>query len=677
MSVWVELATRAAPISPSKERCGVAASRPSRRFSLALDASTKRVTRRGSGGGPRLSLRRQRARPALTLARSRGGSTGSALPRASPRSDADGASPPRASDASPPPRNAEAKGSRTVSEADPAATTPAAAGVPGADPVAAAGVPGDDPVAVDVAPAPLPAPSPLTARSLLAFGVPALGALLADPLCSLVDTAAVGRAEYASSAGLAALGPNTAIFGGLNMVFSFLTTATTASVARLAGRPRETAAYVCAALRVAAGLGVLCAAALHAGALPLLAAFNVPAELAPLAAEYLKIRASCLPALLVATVCVATCLGKKDPKSPLVAAALATAVNVALDAALVLGPPKLGVHGAAAATAAAQFCAAWALVRRVVFTDDEVGAETRERIFAAFSFSLEGAGTPSGANRRSRLGGFEAYAPLLTAWPVALRSVVLMAAVAGVTASAARLGVVPVAAHQIMLSVLTVAQFFPEPVSQAAQAFLAKGAPGVRDGEDATPSTEGEVSKGDGASDEESDGDVERDFSAESVGDDGSRDFVDSSTRTLTRAAALCSLITAAFAAVPALMPEAFTADAAVAAAVRGADLQLVATCALPPWVCVTDGLLLARREYALCTAVLCVAASVTFAYLGAGPFGALNGPPLTLAETWAGFLLLQAARLAQNAGRLWWIRRARANKGFGRGNKGGAYVKL
>jgi Na+-driven multidrug efflux pump len=503
--------------------------------------------------------------------------------------------------------------------------------------------------------------------------VPALGALLADPLCSLVDTAAVGRAEYASSAGLAALGPNTAIFGGLNMVFSFLTTATTASVARLAGRPRETAAYVCAALRVAVGLGVLCAAALHAGALPLLAAFNVPLELAPLAAEYLKIRASCLPALLVATVCVATCLGKKDPKSPLVAAALATAVNVALDAALVLGPPKLGVRGAAAATAAAQFCAAWALVRRVVFADDEVGAETRERIFTAFS--LEGAGTPSGGNRRSRR-GFEAYAPLLMAWPVALRSVVLMAAVAGVTASAARLGVVPAAAHQIMLSVLTVAQFFPEPVSQAAQAFLAKGAPGVRDGEDAMHSTEGEVSKGDGASDEESDGDVERDFSAESVGDDGSRDFVDSSTRTLTRAAALCSLITAAFAAVPALMPEAFTADAAVAAAVRGADLQLVATCALLPWVCVTDGLLLARREYALCTAVLCVAASVTFAYLGAGPFGALNGPPLTLAETWAGFLLLQAARLAQNAGRLWWIRRARA-KGFGRGNKGVAYVKL
>ena len=380
---------------------------------------------------------------------------------------------------------------------------------------------------------------------------------------------------------------------------------------------------------------------------------------------------------LVATVCARRVRGRRTRSRR--CAALATAVNVALDAALVLGPPKLGGDGAAAATAAGQLGAAWALLRRVVFADDEVGAETRERIFAAFSFSLEGAGTPSGANRRSRLGGFEAYAPLLTAWPVALRSVVLMAAVAGVTASAARLGVVPVAAHQIMLSVLTVAQFFPEPVSQAAQAFLAKGAPGVRDGEDATPSTEGEVSKGDGASDEESDGDVERDFffSAESVGDDGSRDFVDSSTRTLTRAAALCSLITAAFAAVPALMPEAFTADAAVAAAVRGADLQLVATCALLPWVCVTDGLLLARREYALCTAVLCVAASVTFAYLGAGPFGALNGPPLTLAETWAGFLLLQAARLAQNAGRLWWIRRARANKGFGRGNKGGAYVKL
>eukprot|EP00959_Pyramimonas_sp_CCMP1952_P023785 499151-Pyramimonas_sp.AAC.1 len=50
-------------------------------------------------------------------------------------------------------------------------------------------------------------------REVVFFCIPALGALLADPLMSLVDTVCVGQV---STLDLAALGPNTAIFAFIN-----------------------------------------------------------------------------------------------------------------------------------------------------------------------------------------------------------------------------------------------------------------------------------------------------------------------------------------------------------------------------------------------------------------------------------------------------------------------------
>ena len=65
---------------------------------------------------------------------------------------------------------------------------------------------------------------PLRLAKVLQFSIPALGAVLADPLMSLVDTACVGQV---SSIGLAALGPNTAVFGFVSMVFQFFSVSTT------------------------------------------------------------------------------------------------------------------------------------------------------------------------------------------------------------------------------------------------------------------------------------------------------------------------------------------------------------------------------------------------------------------------------------------------------------------
>jgi len=90
-------------------------------------------------------------------------------------------------------------------------------------------------------------------REILALAVPALGALAADPLVSLIDTAFVGRLGRVP---LAALGVNVAVFSFAFIVFNFLAYGTTPMVARALGRGDRAAAG-----RVVANAFVLAAVA--------------------------------------------------------------------------------------------------------------------------------------------------------------------------------------------------------------------------------------------------------------------------------------------------------------------------------------------------------------------------------------------------------------------------------
>ena len=70
-------------------------------------------------------------------------------------------------------------------------------------------------------------------RQILRLAIPALGALAADPLVSLVDTAFVGRL---GSTELGALGVNAAVFAVAFALFNFLAYGTTPLVASAWGR---------------------------------------------------------------------------------------------------------------------------------------------------------------------------------------------------------------------------------------------------------------------------------------------------------------------------------------------------------------------------------------------------------------------------------------------------------
>src|SRR5688572_15895712 len=97
-------------------------------------------------------------------------------------------------------------------------------------------------------------PTPSPDREIVRLAMPAMAALAADPLLSLVDTALVGRL---GAAPLAALGIDTAVFSTVFFGFNFLTYGTTAAVARRrgAGDPAGAATYAMQALWLAIGLG--------------------------------------------------------------------------------------------------------------------------------------------------------------------------------------------------------------------------------------------------------------------------------------------------------------------------------------------------------------------------------------------------------------------------------------
>ena len=127
----------------------------------------------------------------------------------------------------------------------------------------------------------------LTLRQVVKFAVPALGAVLCDPVMTLVDTACVGRI---SATYLAALGPNTSIFGFVAMIFQFLTIATTGMVSRNmdAKDAKGLAMVISDALTIAIVMGLLAAFGMIVFAVPLLDLMQTQPHVMQPAVTYLR-----------------------------------------------------------------------------------------------------------------------------------------------------------------------------------------------------------------------------------------------------------------------------------------------------------------------------------------------------------------------------------------------------
>lgn len=282
-------------------------------------------------------------------------------------------------------------------------------------------------------------------RRILALAIPAVGALLADPLLGVVDTAVAGRVSVTA---LGALGLGTAILGAGTWIFNFLVFGTTSAVARAAGAGRDDLAgrRVVHATAVAVVLGVVVAAVVGLLAEPIVRASGAVDELVEPTAAYLRVRAVGLPFVLVAMVGHGAFRGVEDTRTPLVVVVIANLLNATLDIVLVVFGDG-GLTGIAWATVAAEVLA-------VVLLGVLIGRTGLE---------LRGHGLPT----RGEVGDL-----LRVSRDVVLRTGGLVGGLLLVAAAAARVDTATAAAHQVLYQVFIFAAFLQDSLAVAGQALV-------------------------------------------------------------------------------------------------------------------------------------------------------------------------------------------------------------
>ncbi len=284
-------------------------------------------------------------------------------------------------------------------------------------------------------------------RAIFRIALPALGALAADPLVSIVDTAFVGRL---GAEPLAALGVVTGLFGFAFFIFNALAYASTPLISRAVGSgDRQAAAnYAGQALFVAALLGLVGVVILEALAPWLVRAMGAGADLEGPAVSYLRIRGLALPAVLAITVGHGIFRGMADTKTPLVVSVGFNLVNLVLDPVLIFGF-DLGLNGAAIASVIAQMAGGAAFLWLLLSGRAGLDIERRAHGFGAMR-SLLGAGSA------------------LTVRTLALVSTFTLAA-----AVATRIGTVEIAAHQVASQIWLFLALVVDSIAIAGQTLVA------------------------------------------------------------------------------------------------------------------------------------------------------------------------------------------------------------
>jgi putative MATE family efflux protein len=278
---------------------------------------------------------------------------------------------------------------------------------------------------------------------IVRLALPAMAALAADPLLSLVDTALVGRL---GAVPLAALGVSVALFTFAYFGFNFLTYGTTAEVARLrgAGRPEAASTYALQALWLAVLLGIVSTIVLEAAAPLLLSLMGASGEVAGAALVYLRIRALASLPVLIVLVGHGAFRGVKDMRTPLWITVAVNLTNAVLSWVLIY-PLELGIAGAAWGTLAAQTGGALTFLL------------LGRRRFAPPSLRIEPVAM-------RRIAGISR--------DLFLRTAALLTGLLISTAVATRMGTITVAAHQIARELWTMLALVQDGFAIAGQAMI-------------------------------------------------------------------------------------------------------------------------------------------------------------------------------------------------------------
>ncbi|WP_082178122.1 MATE family efflux transporter [Arthrobacter sp. ZBG10] len=284
-------------------------------------------------------------------------------------------------------------------------------------------------------------------RQILHLAVPAFGALVAEPLFLLADSAIVGHLGVAQLAGV---GLASAVLHTAVGLMVFLAYSTTPAVARAVGDGRLGKALTAGrdGVWLALLLGLVLAAAGFLFAEPLVGLLGAEGAVRQYAVDYLRWSMPGLVAMLLVFAGTGVLRGLQDTKTPLVVATAGFALNIVLNLWLVYG---LGwsVAGSAAGTSVAQ----WAMAAVYVVM---VGRNARRHGVGLLP-------TWQGIRALARVGSW------LMLRTLSLR-VAILATVLVVTAQ----GAVNLAAHQLAMTIFSFLAFALDALAIAAQALIGK-----------------------------------------------------------------------------------------------------------------------------------------------------------------------------------------------------------
>lgn len=284
-------------------------------------------------------------------------------------------------------------------------------------------------------------------REILRLAVPALLALIAEPLFLLADSAIVG---HLGTTELAGLGVASAALLTASGIFVFLAYGTTSVVARQlgAGDIRAAVAAGVDGFWLALGLGAVTAVAVAIWAEPICAAFGAGPEVLVQATTYLRASAAGLPGMLVVLAVTGVLRGLQDTTTPLVVSVLGFGANIALNIGLVYGL-GWGIAGSAWGTVIAQTGMATVLMLVLVGKARALEAPLRAhpgRVLAAAR----------------------------TGMPLLVRTLALRGTLLLTTWVAASMGDVTLAAHQVAMTIWSFLAFALDALAIAAQAITGR-----------------------------------------------------------------------------------------------------------------------------------------------------------------------------------------------------------
>jgi putative MATE family efflux protein len=284
-------------------------------------------------------------------------------------------------------------------------------------------------------------------REIVRLAVPALAALVAEPLYVLADTAIVGHLGTSQLGGLAVA---SSVLLTLFAIFIFLAYGTTAAVSRLlgAGDQRAAAHQAVQSLWLALFAGIALAVLGALAAEPVVGALGADGLVRTNALVYLRISLLGLPSMLVMLAGTGYLRGLQDTRTPLAVAAGTSVLNLVLQMVLIYGFDQ-GIGASALSTVVAQTAGAAVYVWRVTGPAQRLGADLHP--------------DPASLRRLAAVGR-----------NLLLRTAALRIALVTGTAVAARIGTEDLAAYEVSFQVWTFFAYTLDAVAIAGQAIVGR-----------------------------------------------------------------------------------------------------------------------------------------------------------------------------------------------------------